>query len=96
MAKELDVPEGGQSFDLNFKVTDHCGAESVGTLRVIVEYVEDDTTTMWSTTTTEKKNKKKTSLESTTTSTTNLFFTVSVSINPITVYLISFNIAREA
>lgn len=65
----MSVPEGGQTFQIEFKVTDPCGDIDVGTLEVTVEYVEIKITT-----TPEKKDTDST----TATSTIDFTFTVSL------------------
>ncbi|XP_052794821.1 uncharacterized protein LOC128227918 isoform X2 [Mya arenaria] len=43
VATDMTVPETGQTFDIEFKVTDRCGDETTGTLRIIVNYVQRQT-----------------------------------------------------
>ncbi|XP_060584557.1 uncharacterized protein LOC132740630, partial [Ruditapes philippinarum] len=51
----ITVPVGGQTVTLDFKVTDHCGAEGTGSLQVQIDYVGDPNTTP---TTTKAKTSK--------------------------------------
>jgi hypothetical protein len=53
----ITVPVGGQTVTLDFKVTDHCGAEGTGSLQVQIDYVGDPNTTP----TTTKAKASKTS-----------------------------------
>ena len=53
----ISVPPEGQTVTLDFKVTDHCGAEATGSLKIQIDYVGDPVTTP---TTTKAKTSKTT------------------------------------